>query len=94
MQAAVDFVARCLAAKAAAQIGTVTITTMTKEEFDNIEVKDTSTLYIVTDGNKVTLYFGDAKLSGGSISGVAKLVGHNVNRQIYGNATYREMEGE
>lgn len=91
MQAAVDFVARCLAAKAAAQVGTVTIKTPTKEEFDNIDPKDTSTLYIVVDGNKVTMYFGDAKLSGGSISGMAKLVCYNVNKQIYGNVNYREM---
>lgn len=93
MQAAVDFVARCLAAKAAAQIGTVTITTLTKEEFDNIEVKDTSTLYIVTDGNKVTMYFGDAKLSGGSRSGMAVLVSTNVNRGITGDATFEELGG-
>lgn len=93
MQAAVDFVARCLAAKAAAQIGTVTITTLTKEEFDNIEVKGTSTLYIVTDGNKVTLYFGDAKLSGGSRSGLSSLTSINVNRSITGEATFEELGG-
>lgn len=94
MQAAVDFVARCLAAKAAAQIGTVTITTLTKEEFDNIEVKNPSTLYIVTDGNKVTMYFGDAKLSsGGSCSGLAGLTSINVNRAITGNATFEELGG-
>lgn len=93
MQAAVDFVARCLAAKAAAQIGTVSITTLTKEEFDSIEVKDTSTLYIVTDGNKVTLYFGDAKLSGGSSSGLASLTSINVNRAITGDATFEELGG-
>lgn len=93
MQAAVDFVARCLAAKAAAQVGTVTIKTMTKEEFDSIETKDTSTLYIVTDGNKVTLYFGDAKLSGGSRSGLASLASINVNSAITGGATFEELGG-
>lgn len=94
MQAAVDFVARCLAANAAAQIGTVTITTLTKGEFDNIEVKDTSTLYIVTDGNKVTMYFGDARLSsGGSHNGSASLTSINVNRAITGEATFEELGG-
>lgn len=94
MQAVVDFVARCLAAKAAAQIGTVIIKTLTKEEFDNIEAKATSTLYIVTDGNKVTLYFGDAKLSsGGSRSGFASLTSINVNRAITGDATFEELGG-
>ena len=93
MQAAVDFVARCLAAKTAAQIGTVKIKTLTKEEFDSIEAKDTLTLYIVTDGNKVTLYFGDAKLSGGSRSGLSSLTSINVNRGITGVATFEELGG-
>jgi hypothetical protein len=46
--------------------------TTTKEVFDTMESHDPTTVYYVLDGNKVTQYLGDTKLSSGSsVNGVA-----------------------
>lgn len=67
MQAAVDFVARCIASKAAMQTGGVSIKQLTKEEYDALDPKDPNTLYFVYVGNNITQYMGDTKLTSGTI---------------------------
>lgn len=67
MQAAVDFVARCIASKAAAQTGGVSIKQLTKEEYDALDPKDPNTLYFVYVDNNITQYMGDTKLTTGTV---------------------------
>ena len=95
MQTAIDFVARCLSGSALAALGGIKFVKVTSEEYENIEPKDENTIYIVTDTNKIILYLGEYKLNSGvMISGLAKLKSKNVNRNIYGNATYRDIGGD
>ena len=47
-------------------LGSVKFRIISKEDFDALTEKDSSTVYYVTDGSKVTQYLGDAELSGGS----------------------------
>ncbi len=67
-----DFTARCIAASVkkalSAQLGDITIKKITKEEYDSIE-HDSNTIYYVQDGDKVTQYLGDVKLTTGTASG-------------------------
>lgn len=65
MQAAVDFVARCIASKASQQIGNVTIKQLTQEEYEALDPKDPNTLYFVYSGDNVIQYMGDTKLTTG-----------------------------
>ena len=99
MQAAVDFVARCiagqglgLATQASNDLGGVKFVQLTEEEYKALETKDPTTFYLVTKDNKIILYFGGTSLVK-SFSGVATLKSDNYNKQVYGNATYREIGG-
>ena len=72
MQAAVDFIARCLSASNARQIaeieqqtGGVSIVQISQEDFDQLDPKDPNTLYFVYNNGVVTQYMGDAKLTTG-----------------------------
>lgn len=48
---------------------------LTQTEYDALTVKDSNTLYTVTDGSKVTLYLGETELKSGSVTaGVSTLV--------------------
>lgn len=68
MQAAVDFVARCIASRAAAKTGGVSIRQLTKEEYDALDPKDPNTLYFVYTDSSIEQYMGDTKLTTGSIA--------------------------
>lgn len=67
MQAAVDFIARCIAARAAQQVGKVSMVQLTKEQYDALNPKDPNTLYFVYVDNNITQYMGDTKLSTGTL---------------------------
>lgn len=73
MQAAIDFVARCIASKAAAQTGGVSIKQLTKAEYDALDPKDPNTLYFVYAGDNITQYMGDAKLTTGTVQNTSML---------------------
>lgn len=74
MQAAVDFVARCLSASNARQIaeieqqtGGVSIVQISQEDFDQLDPKDPNTLYFVYTDGAITQYMGDTKLTSGTV---------------------------
>ena len=74
MQTAVDFVARCLSGSALAALGGMKFKQLTYEEYEAIEVKDPSTFYIVTKGNKIIVYVGGSNITSFSQAGYATLV--------------------
>lgn len=106
MQAAVDFIARCIAGQglglatqadatatqASNDLGGVKFVQLTEEEYKALETKDSTTFYLVTKDNKIILYFGGTSLVK-SFSGTATLKSGTYNKQVYGNATYREIGG-
>ena len=72
MQAAVDFVARCLCGSNARQIaeleqqtGGVSIVQISQEDFDQLDPKDPNTIYYVYTDGGITQYMGDTKLTSG-----------------------------
>lgn len=74
MSSNVDFIARCIAgsaedlAKTAVNgLGGMQLMKISKEDYDSIE-HDQNTLYFVVDGDKVTQYLGDNKLSMGFVT--------------------------
>lgn len=69
MQAAVDFVARCLSSSALAALGGVQFKTLTQEQYQELETKDPSTFYLVESGNKTILYLGNSTISSGITGG-------------------------
>jgi len=69
MQAAVDFVARCLSSSAVGALGGVKFKKLTEEEYEALETKDTSTFYLVEKGNKIILYLGDSTIGSGVTGG-------------------------
>ena len=97
MQAAVDFIARCLSASNARQIaeieqqtGGVSIVQISQEDFDQLDPKDPNTIYYVYRDGVITQYMGDTKLSSGQaiVDGVFK---RNTYQSILSNIT---LEGE
>ena len=106
MQTAIDFVARCIAGQglgvatqaqstatqASNDLGGVNFVQLTEEEYKALETKNPTTFYLVTKDNKIILYFGGTSLAK-SFSGTATLKSGNYNKQVYGNATYREIGG-
>lgn len=69
MQAAVDFVARCLSGSALTALGGVQFKTLTKEEYQELETKDPTTFYLVESGNKTILYLGNSTIGSGITGG-------------------------
>lgn len=69
MQTAVDFVARCLSGSALAALGGIKFVQLSDEEYKDLENKDPSTFYIVTNGNKQILYIGTSTISSGVAGG-------------------------
>lgn len=70
----VDFIARCIAGtaqetarKAISDLGGMQILKLTKEEYESIE-HNSDTIYYVVDGDKITQYVGDSKLTSGAIA--------------------------
>lgn len=59
------------------KLGGLKFTKLTKAEYDAI-TPDADTVYFVIDGTKVTQYFGDAKLTGGTSSGAVVYVTQNI----------------
>lgn len=86
MLGTVDFEARCMAAQTLKQLGGASIKIISKAEYDSIE-HDSNTIYYVQDGDKVVQYFGDTKLTSGSIAGVSSLTGRAI-KSIIGIATF------
>lgn len=69
----VDFIARCIAGsaqeiarKAVSDLGGMQILKIFKSDYDSIE-HDPNTIYFVVDGDKITQYIGDSKLSSGLV---------------------------
>ena len=83
MQAAVDFVARCIAGQglgvatqaqttatqASNDLGGVKFVQLTDEEYQALETKDPHTFYLVSKGNKIILYLGNFTISSGVSGG-------------------------
>lgn len=76
MQAAVDFVARCIAAQGmqlstqiSCSLNGVKFVQLTDEEYKALETKDPLTFYIVTKGNTVILYLGTTTIGSGVTGG-------------------------
>lgn len=78
MQAAVDFVARCLSSSVLAALGGVQFKTLTREQYQELETKDPSTFYLVESGNKTILYLGNSTIGSG-------VTGGNTIRVLNGN---------
>lgn len=74
MQTAIDFVARCLAGASLSALGGMKFKQLTYEEYEAIEVKDPSTFYIVTKGNKIIVYVGGSNITSFSQAGYTTLV--------------------
>lgn len=71
----VDFIARCIAGSsldlakdAITNLGGLSLIKISKEDYDTID-HDPDTIYFVVDGDKITQYIGDNKLSSGAYSG-------------------------
>lgn len=98
MQAAVDFVARCMAGQGLGvatqtsnDLGGVKFVQLTEEEYKALETKDPTTFYLVTKDNKIILYLGITTIGLSSFAGTAVLQtdgGLSVN----GVATFSEIE--
>lgn len=92
MQAAVDFVARCLCGSNARQIaeleqqtGGVSIVQISQEDFDQLDPKDPNTIYYVYTDGGITQYMGDTKLTSGVlVDGIFK---RDVAQTITANIT-------
>lgn len=69
MQAAVDFVARCLGSSALASLGGVKFKALTQEQYQELETKDPTTFYLVESGNKTILYLGNSTIGSGVTGG-------------------------
>lgn len=74
MTETVDFIARCIAGsaqetarKAISDLGGMQILKLTKDEYESIE-HNSDTIYYVTDGEKVTQYIGNSKMTSGTVS--------------------------
>ena len=101
----VDFIARCIAGHNKAdiksiitelenvqkQIGGVKIVQVTKEDYDALTDKPTNVIYLVSDGDKITLYIGDSRV-GTSTSGLMKIKSLNTQYSRQFNATFRNFE--
>ena len=91
----IDFIARCIAGhnktdiksiiteleKVQKQVGGVSLVEITQEDFDALTDKDPSTIYLVSNGDKITLYIGSGRV-GTSTSGAVVSVLQNPIRSI------------
>ena len=91
----IDFIARCIAGhnktdiksiiveleNVQKQVGGVSLVEITQEDFDTLTDKDPSTIYLVSNGDKITLYIGGGRV-GTSTSGAAVSVLQNPIRSI------------
>ena len=90
MQAAVDFVARCLSSSALAALGGVQFKTLTQEQYQELETKDPATFYLVESGNKTILYLGNSTIGSGVTGGNTIIktianVGFAANMEVINN---------
>lgn len=101
----VDFVARCMIGhntkdirfltsdveQIKEDIGGVKIVQITKEDYDALTDKPTNVIYLVSDGDKITLYIGGGRV-GTSTSGLMKIKSLNTQYSRQFNATFRNFE--
>ena len=101
----VDFVARCMIGRNTKDIksliseveniqndiGGVKIVQVTKEDYDALTDKPTNIIYLVSDGDKITLYIGGGRV-GTSTSGLMKMKSLNTQYSRQGVATFRNFE--
>ena len=101
----VDFVARCIAGhnetviksiiteleNVQKQVGDVSLVEITQEDFDALTDKDPSTIYLVSNGDKITLYIGGGRV-GSSTSGLMKMKALDTQYSRQGGATFRNFE--
>ena len=101
----VDFVARCMIGHNTKDIksliseveniqndiGGVKIVQITKEDYDALTDKPTNVIYLVSDGDKITLYIGGGRV-GTSTSGLMKIKSLNTQYSRQFNATFRNFE--
>lgn len=89
-----DFTARCIAASVkkalSAQLGSITIKIISKEEYDST-THGSNTIYYVQDGDKIVQYVGDVKLATGTASGNLTFVLNSDYNYIVGDL---QEEGE
>lgn len=72
-------------------IGGVKIVQITKEDYDALTDKPTNVIYLVSDGDKITLYIGGGRV-GTSTSGLMKMKSLNTQYSRQGVATFRNFE--
>ena len=101
----IDFIARCIAGHNAKDIksliseveniqndiGGVKIVQVTKEDYDALTDKPTNVIYLVSDGDKITLYIGSGRV-GTSTSGLMKIKSLNTQYSRQFDATFRNFE--
>jgi hypothetical protein len=101
----IDFIARCIAGhnktaiksitteleNVQKQIGGVSLVEITQEDYDALTDKDPSTIYLVSNGDKITLYIGGGRV-GTSTSGLMKMKALNTQYSRQGVATFRNFE--
>lgn len=101
----IDFIARCIAGhnktdiksiiteleKVQKQVGGVSLVEITQEDYDALTDKDTSTIYLVSNGDKITLYIGGGRV-GSSTSGLMKIKSLNTQYSRQFDATFRNFE--
>lgn len=100
-----DFVARCMIGHNTKDIksliseveniqndiGGVSLVEITQEDFDALTDKDPSTIYLVSNGDKITLYIGGGRV-GTSTSGLMKMKSLNTQYSRQFDATFRNFE--
>lgn len=72
-------------------IGGVKIVQITKEDYDTLTDKPTNVIYLVSDGDKITLYIGSGRV-GSSTSGLMKIKSLNTQYSRQFDATFRNFE--
>ena len=101
----IDFIARCIAGRnktdiksiivelenVQKQVGGVSLVEITQEDYDALTDKDPSTIYLVSNGDKITLYIGGGRV-GTSTSGLMKMKSLNTQYSRQGGATFRNFE--
>lgn len=67
-------------------IGDIKIEKLTRSEYEQLENKDSNTIYLVEDDTQIVMYLGDTLIGyGAGDANISKLMIKNSNNNIIGN---------
>lgn len=67
-------------------IGDIKIEKLTRAEYEQLEIKDSNTIYLVVDDTQIVMYLGDTLIGyGAGDANISKLMIKNSNNNIIGN---------